>query len=281
MAAGTSRPRKNNPSEELKREKLSKRGEVAWLSWYNSLALRWKDRKDVYFLSTIHAPPDVPVCVGLDSSEDSGSEGKRAQSQEVVQRREKVNGRWVTKKIYRPEIVKDYNTYMGGVDLCDQMTSLNKAKEQKRWYLRVFLKIVMIAIYNAYILEGHVIPHLPRGRRKRDLLSFQEELCIKLVGNFPQTHSSLSASKRRRSGEEIPARLHKVGEHFPGKGEGTNHHCAVGEKKFKESKRRHNGILFKRRKTTFKCLFCDVYLCIGGPEENCFFDFHTKLQYWL
>ena len=281
LAAGTARPRKNYPSEELKREKLSKRGEVAWLSWFNSLALRWKDRKDVYFLSTIHAPPDVPVWVGLDSSEDSGSDGERAQSQEVVQRREKVNGRWVTKKIYRPEIVKDYNTYMGGVDLCDQMTSLNKAKKQKRWYLRVFLKIVMISIYNAYILEGHIIPHLPRGRRKRDLLSFQEELCIQLVGNFPQTHSSLSASKRRRSGEEIPGRLHEVGEHFPVKGEGTNHRCAVCEKKFKESKRRHDGILSKRRKTTFKCVFCNVYLCIGGPEENCFFDYHTKLQYWL
>ena len=84
LAAGTARPRKNYPSEELKREKLSKRGEVAWLSWFNSLALRWKDKKDVYFLSTIHAPPDVPVWVGLDSSEDSGSDGEHAQSQEVV-----------------------------------------------------------------------------------------------------------------------------------------------------------------------------------------------------
>ena len=116
----------------------------------------------------------------------------------------------------------------------------------------------------------NVIPHLPRGRRKRDLLSFQEELCIQLVGNFPQTHSSLSASKQ-----------HEVGEHFPGKGEGTNHRCAVCEKKFKESKRRHDGILSKRRKTTFKCVFCDVYLYIGGPEENCFFNYHTKLLYWL
>ena len=34
LAAGTSRPRKNYPSEELKREKLSKLREVAWLSWY-------------------------------------------------------------------------------------------------------------------------------------------------------------------------------------------------------------------------------------------------------
>lgn len=55
LAAGTSKPRKNYPSEELRRDNLPRRGEVAWLSWFNSLALRWKDRKDVYFLSTIHA----------------------------------------------------------------------------------------------------------------------------------------------------------------------------------------------------------------------------------
>lgn len=48
------------------------------------------------------------------------------------------------------------------------------------------------------------------GRRKRDLLSFQEELCIQLVGNFHQTNSSLSASKWCRSVDEIPGRLHEV-----------------------------------------------------------------------
>ena len=83
LAAGTERERKNYLSNEVKCEKISKHGEVAWLSWFNSLALTWKGRKDVYFLSTIHTPPNVPV--GLDSSEDSGSDGERAQSKEVVQ----------------------------------------------------------------------------------------------------------------------------------------------------------------------------------------------------
>ena len=138
LAAGTSRPRKNYPSEELKREKLSKRGEVAWLSWLTVLL-------------------------------SDGRTGK---------------------------------------------------------------------MYNFLVLDGHVIPHLPRGRHKRDLLSFQEELCIPLVGNFPQIHSGLPASEQRRSGEEVPGRLHEVGKHFPVKGGGTNHCCAVCEKNFKESKRR-------------------------------------------
>lgn len=46
---------------------------------------------------------------------------------------------------------------MGGVDICDQMTILNKSKKQKRWYLRIFLKIVLLSIHNSYILEGHIL----------------------------------------------------------------------------------------------------------------------------
>lgn len=36
-----------------------------------------------------------------------------------------------------------------------------------------------------------------------------------------------------------------------------------------------------RDKTTFKCSQCDVYLCIGDGGANCFYDFHTKVEYWV
>lgn len=26
---------------------------------------------------------------------------------------------------------------------------------------------------------------------------------------------------------------------------------------------------------------CNVYLCIGKEGSNCFFDYHSRLQYWL
>lgn len=63
---------------------------------------------------------------------------------------------------------------MGGVDLSDQMTAVNKSKKQKRRDLCIFLKIiVLLSTYNPYILEGHKRQHIPGGRRRTDLLSFK------------------------------------------------------------------------------------------------------------
>ena len=77
---------------------------------------------------------------------------------------------------------------MGGVALCDQMIILNKSRKQRWLYLLVFLKPVMQAIHNSYILEGFLIDHTSVGRRKRDLLQYKQ-LCIPLFGNYPQTYS--------------------------------------------------------------------------------------------
>ena len=238
-------------------------------------ALRWKDKKDVYFLTTIHSPPVVPDWV---EDDNSGAESEEVRNEsDVVCRRVKQRGRWVTKKIYRPGIVKSYNNFMGGVDLSDQMTAVNKSKKQKRWYLRIFLKMVLLSIYNAYILEGFKCPETPRGRRKRDLLSFKEDLCVQLVGNFPQQHKSTASNKRKRSADTpVPERLSNVGIHFPFKGEGKNHRCVVCERKHFSSKKANPDNPSPRHKTTFKCSQCNVYLCIGEGGSNCFYDYHTK-----
>ena len=270
QAAGTARPRKGYPNDELKAFQLKKRGEVAWLTWERMTALRWKDKKDVFFLSSIHAPPKVPDWVGREDAPkpDPDAEPNPEPNPDVVSRRVKVRGQWKTLKIYRPKIVEDYNKFMGGVDLCDQMTAVNKSKKQRRWYLRVFIKLLLIAIHNAYILEGFKVQHVLQGKRKRDLLQFKEELCLQLVGNYPSTHKQSAASKRQRNSGPHPERMQNVGMHIPFKGEGSNHHCAVCEKRYSEAKKR--GQVLKRHKTTFKCGQCNVYLCVGSPGENCF-----------
>lgn len=280
FAAGTARPRRGYPHEQLKRTVLRKRGEVAWLTAREQgmTALRWKDKKDVHFLTTIHSSPVIPAWVADD---DSGSDTDAVRNDsDVVSRRVKERGRWVTKNIYRPEIVKCYNQYMGGVDLSDQMTAVNKSKKQKRWYLRIFLKIVLLSIYNAYILEGHKRQHIPGGRRRRDLLTFKEDLCVQLVGNFPQQSKSTASNKRRRSADTpLPARLTNVGSHFPFKGQGRDHRCVVCERKHFSSMKTSPENPSPRHKTTFKCCQCGVYLCIGEGGSNCFYDYHTKEDY--
>ena len=65
LAAGTARPRKGYPYDQLKGTVLQKCGDVAWLTEKDRkmTALRWKEKKDVFFLSTIHPPPVVPAWV--------------------------------------------------------------------------------------------------------------------------------------------------------------------------------------------------------------------------
>ena len=101
---------------------------MAWLTAKEQgmTALRWKDKKDVYFLTTIHSPPVVPDWVEDDNSGAKSHEVRH--ESDVVCRRVKLRGCWVTKKIYRPGIVKSYNNSMGGVDLSDQMTAVRNRR---------------------------------------------------------------------------------------------------------------------------------------------------------
>jgi len=192
---------------------------------------------------------------------------------DVVKRRVKVRGQWQTQRMYRPQIVSDYNNFMGGVDLCDQMTNMNKSKKQMHWYMRVFVKFLLIACFNAYIMEGQVIDHDGRGKRKRDLLQFKQDLCIQLVGDTLGKNS-----KRRR--QDVPSldRLEHVGVHLPVKGEGHNHRCVVCERKFTEAKTRRH--IISRHKTSYMCQHCNVYQCIGPPGESCVVDYHSRVVYW-
>ena len=102
---------------------------------------------------------------------------------------------------------------MGGIDFHDQMTGVIKSRKQLRWYMRMFIKLIQMCIYNAYIIESHHRQHRVQGQRKRDLLQFKEELCAELVGNFASTHER-NDNERRWSTSEYPERMHNVGAHM-------------------------------------------------------------------
>ena len=110
FATGTTRVQAGYPKHELEAVHLTTRGHFTWLKHDDSmLALRWKDRKDIFLLSTIHSSPsEIPDC-DSDSSSDASDEDHR-----YVQRRFKQsNGTWKTKKLACPQVVKGYNKYMG------------------------------------------------------------------------------------------------------------------------------------------------------------------------
>ena len=82
--------------------------------------------------------------------------------------------------------------------------------------MRILIKFLLLAIHNAYILEGYKIPHNGTDKRKRDLLKFKQDLCVQLVGTTPR-------AKRKRQNMPPEDRLENVGSHLPLKGEGNDH----------------------------------------------------------
>ena len=154
--------RKYYPHDLLsKNAKSMKRGESVSASFQRLTALMWKDSKPVYFLSSIHD----------------------ASMGEPITRNTQKDGRYEQVQIQCPKLIIDYNGKMAGVDKSDQQSVIKKDKKQKRYYMRIFISFLMKAINNAYVIEGHIKPHHIKGRRKGDLLSFREELAVKLVGN--------------------------------------------------------------------------------------------------
>ncbi|VDI70876.1 Hypothetical predicted protein [Mytilus galloprovincialis] len=239
------------------KDKQLQRGQFRYEMSDNMLACVWKDKRLVHFLSTVYKPVTVQI-------------GRR-------------NKQGVVENVNCPSIVQDYNNQMGGVDRNDQMCHLPKSAKQYKWYMRLALKAVLWAAYNAYILEGHVVNHKPPRKRPRDFQQFIDELIHALVGE----HRAERILKRRANVEnETPERLINVGVHFPSADEddSTNHTCVVCTKRHHVYSNANGHVSrkdnpYRLTKTVFKCSECNIYLCVKRGS-SCFKDYHTKVQYW-
>ena len=132
-AAGTIKSnRKHMPT--LKADKQMKRGEHDWLECDTISATKWMDNRSVILLSNYHNPSVV---------------------QEIKRR---VKGSKKKVKLSCPAVIREYNTYLGGVDLCDQMkVSYEVDRRSKvRFYLRVFFIFLDISIVISKLVYGNI-----------------------------------------------------------------------------------------------------------------------------
>lgn len=90
-------------------------------------AVLWKDKRDVYCLSSLHGNE---VDVVPHKSQDS--EAKR-----------------------RPRLICDYNAHMGGVDLHDQLQVYYCiGRKGMKWWKRVFWRLCEIAVLNSCVAQS-------------------------------------------------------------------------------------------------------------------------------
>ena len=144
----------------------------------------------------------------------------------------------------------------------------------KKWWKRVFARIIECAVLNAYVLDSYyrTAQHQAQGRRKRDYLTFRLELAEELIGGF----SSRKRAGRRRSDENQQLdRLNIELGHLP---------VAVQQKlectvcNMKRQKLGMSRSQF-RHESQIVCSVCKVHLCIH-IDRNCFQKYHTLVEYW-
>ena len=170
-ACGTIRSNRKGFPQSLVTKKLRK-GETASARNEEVLAVKWRDKRDVYVLSTIHNN----TCV-------------------TIRRR---NG-----QIQKPKCIHEYNKFMGGVDFNDQMIEpYLSTRRSYQWYKKVSIYLFNLAIYNTYVLYRKSTP------RPKSYLYFQEEITTALLytSNPPATIRSDVVSRlyERHFPDKIP-----------------------------------------------------------------------------
>ena len=189
------------------------------------LAIRWKDKKDVCLMSSIH-----------DTS--------------MVSLKNKKN-----EDILKPKIVSDYNLTMGGIDRCDQEISFHPTirKRQKKYYKKIFLHLLDKVLWNSYLLYKNVV-----GKRIT-FLEFRIQVVEELLHKYDDAASG-QKNVGRPPAIDNPACLTE--RHFishipptPAKREPTRQCKVCCSKKDKNGKK-------IRKETRFFCSDCGVGLCL-------------------
>ena len=230
-ATGTVRSnRKHMPT--LKADKQMKRGEHDWLACDTISATKWMDNRSVILLSNYHNPSVV---------------------QEINRR---VKGSKEKVKVSCPAVIREYNTYMGGVDLCDQMkVSYEVDRRSKvRFYLRVFFDFLDISVVKLKIVYDKI-----QSTAAMSSMDFRFSLARSMIGTFSNRKKAIPTSRpSKRSKGEITM----VVDHLP-QFAATRARCAYCS-------------LNKLENHTFiQCMKCHIPLCLQ-KERNCFYEHHIQ-----
>lgn len=217
--------------------------------------VKWLDNKTVSFASNF---------VGI------GEEDK-------VKRWDKKTKNYIN--VNRPQVTKDYNSGMGGVDLFNRFIALYRITvRSKKWTLRVIFHCIDMAVTNSWLEYKRVADSLNVLKKDQlDLLHFRLQLAEEMVkvgkpasitkrkAGRPSTDSSPAEQSEKRSKyEQRPLKCvqQDMIDHLPihdGKQEPT----------------RCKNTKCGKYRSHFFCKKCKIHLCLN-QSRNCFFEFHDK-----
>ena len=128
FACGTCQSYRKNLTKAVTKAKFKKNGECVFRRDGPLLCFKWREKKDVTMLSTIHEA----VFVETGKTDREG------------------------KKIEKPEAVYYYCLRMGGVDLSDQLLNyFSFLRKSTKWSRKLLIHLFNLVILNAHILNKH------------------------------------------------------------------------------------------------------------------------------
>ncbi|XP_065892156.1 piggyBac transposable element-derived protein 4-like [Dysidea avara] len=203
--------------------KILRKGQIEAYRNDALLAMKWKAKRDVRMLTTVHKP-DI-----IDTEKTHHATG------EIIR---------------KPACVVDYSKHMGGVDKTDMQISLTECtRKTRKWYIKLFFHLVDMSLYNAYAL------YKVNTGKKLQFVEFRKHI----VEQIFEHHSTQLERTASPSAVDNPNRL--VGRHFPspvpetpGQGRTTQRRCHVCRTTTQRAT--------KRKETWFMCTDCNVALCV-------------------
>ena len=152
-----------------------------------------------------------------------------------------------------PNLIKQYNCYMGGVDRLDQNISLYRiAIRGKKWYIPLLFYFIDVALNNAWLFARN-------GGYREDILSFRR--CV--AQDWLKTYRASAASPcSNRSSAIIASKTCSL----------ESRYDDVGHTVLKSEPPLRRRCKICKSQTIFYCKKCNVFLHIKCSEE-----YHTKL----
>ena len=250
---GTARTNRIGKAPLIESKELDKkshpRGEYDYCSTTGILALRWKDNKNVTMLSS-----------------DAGLEPVQK-----VTRYDRTTKKRVEVKC--PNVIREYNSKMGGIDKSDMLTHLYKTPMRaRRWYMRLFGYTLDLCVCNAWVLYKRDCKAL--GETAMGLKNFRLEISL-----FARGVKSLRPRHTRSSTGPLdmtpPIPRRGIRSNTPNEDQRydtTKSHLPifVPTRQTCKSCSRKNDI----HRSRWMCTSCQVALCLSD-QRNCFTPYHT------
>lgn len=174
--------------------------------------------------------------------------------------------------INRPQIVREYNINMGGVDLMNQLISYYRISiRSKKWTLRMithFIDFTIVNSWNEYRIdcEKSAIPK----RQVMDLLAFRMYLADQLVyAPLPAKRSSRITLEEVRSKNQRVDKSREKRTDDNIRFDGFEHVPEYTENRVRCKLETCNG------KSQVLCSKCRVHLCLN-LNHNCYREYHKK-----